>query len=184
MTKLISPEYCALNQALHADRPTYGAAGHRWAARAAFIALQYQAKDVLDYGCGKGALKPAFPQAWTETGGQGPAPGVYLYDPAVPAFAAEPLPHDVVVCADVLEHVEPDCLDAVLADLARVTLKICFAVIATRPAKKVLSDGRNAHLLVQPPEWWRARMNAHFAIVQWSWSGGKEEVEMELATLR
>jgi hypothetical protein len=30
--------------------------------------------------------------------------------------------------------------------------------IACYPAKKHLPDGRNAHLIVQPPEWWRDRM--------------------------
>jgi hypothetical protein len=29
-----------------------------------------------------------------------------------------------------------------------------YLVIATRPARELLPDGRNAHLIIQPPEWW------------------------------
>lgn len=182
MNRLISPEYLALNRALHRDYPDYGATGQRRAMRAAMIAMQYQAKDVLDYGCGKGALRDAFPVAWQKVGGHGAAPAFHCYDPAVPGFDAPPSPRDVVICADVLEHVEPECVDSVLADLARLTKMACYTLISTRPAGKTLSDGRNAHLLVQPPDWWLAEMRKHFAVAQWSSDGAKCELEIELIT--
>jgi 2-polyprenyl-3-methyl-5-hydroxy-6-metoxy-1,4-benzoquinol methylase len=68
---------------------------------------------------------------------------------------AAPEPHDIVACTDVLEHIEPDCLDDVLKDIRRCTKKVAFLLIATRPAIKVLADGRNAHLIQQPYTWWR-----------------------------
>ncbi len=76
------------------------------------------------------------------------------YDPAIEGLDDEPEPADLVVCGDVLEHIEPECLDAVLDDLKRCTVKAIFLTVATRPAKKTLSDGRNAHLIQQPAEWW------------------------------
>ena len=55
---------------------------------------------------------------------------------------------------DVLEHIEPECLDAVLDHMARLTQKAILLTVTTIPAAKNLADGRNAHLIVEPPEWW------------------------------
>ncbi len=63
------------------------------------------------------------------------------YDPAVAGKDLPPEPADLVVCTDVLEHIEPDCLDDVLSDLARLTKKVLLVNISTRPAVKVLADG-------------------------------------------
>lgn len=101
-----------------------------------------QTTDILDYGCGKRTLEEAlgFPIA--------------NYDPAIPGLDEAPQPADIVSCTDVLEHIEPDCLPAVLSDIRRVTKRAVFLTIATRPAKKFLADGRNAHLIQQPARWW------------------------------
>jgi hypothetical protein len=71
-----------------------------------------------------------------------------------PDFAREPEPHDLVVCSDVLEHIEPDCLGDVLRHLYDLTKKALFVDVACRPAKKVLADGRNAHLIQRDPSAW------------------------------
>jgi hypothetical protein len=63
---------------------------------------------------------------------------------------------------DVLEHIEPDCLDDVLDDLKRVTKGIGFFTVACGPAAKVLPDGRNAHLIQEPPEWWLPKLLERF----------------------
>lgn len=60
----------------------------------------------------------------------------------------------MVACIDVLEHIEPAFLEAVLDDLCRLTEAILFATVDTGPAVKVLSDGRNAHLIQEPMSWW------------------------------
>jgi hypothetical protein len=36
--------------------------------------------------------------------------------------------------------------------------KNAFLIIATSPAKKFLPDGRNAHLIVETPGWWKERI--------------------------
>ena len=53
-------------------------------------------------------------------------------------------------------------LDAVLADLNRVTKRCIFLTVATGPAVKVLDDGRNAHLIQQPMEWWLPKLEKYF----------------------
>lgn len=148
---LITEDYRALNRALHESRDDYGRSGHRWAPLVERLILEIDARSVLDYGAGKGTLAAAF------------APGrIRQYDPCVPGLDQPPEPADLVVCTDVLEHIEPECLDDVLDDLARVTERIALLVVATRPAVKTLPDGRNAHLIQQPATWWLPRILARF----------------------
>lgn len=137
---LITPEYRELNAQLHA-KGGYGVSGKKWASMVAEIVQRGGMKTVLDYGCGQRTLEQAlgFP--------------IQNYDPCIPGLEAKE-PADLVCCTDVLEHIEPDCIDAVLDDLRAMTLKMAFLVVATRPAKKVLPDGRNAHILQQPYSWW------------------------------
>jgi hypothetical protein len=53
----------------------------------------------------------------------------------------------------------------VLEDLKRVTLRRGLFSVCLRAAKKTLPDGRNAHLIVESPEWWRERIARHFKIL-------------------
>jgi len=108
-------------------------------------ALGYE--DVLDYGCGKGKLLVN-----------------KKYDPAITEFSNEPEPADLVVCTDVLEHIEPDCLDDVLRHIKSKMIKAGFFTISCSPAAKKLPDGRNAHLTVQHPEWWINKLSEFFVI--------------------
>jgi hypothetical protein len=148
---LISDSYRALNRELH-QRGGYGVWGDRWLEPIHSLMAEYKLKTILDYGCGGGALASKLDMPIAE------------YDPAVEGKDHVPKPADLVVCTDVLEHVEPDCIDDVLDHLRHVTRRILFAVIATRPAKKTLSDGRNAHLIVQPWEWWETKLRQRFDI--------------------
>lgn len=154
---LISAEYVGLNRELHQRHGGYGRSGHYWLGRILEILDHTGYESVLDYGAGKGTLGPYLELYGIAYRG---------YDPAVEAFAADPMPADLVVCLDVLEHIEPDRLDAVLADIARLAKAEAFLVVATRPATKDLPDGRNAHLIVQPYEWWKKRIAVHFQGVE------------------
>lgn len=144
----ISNEYRAMNVMLHLKRPSYGSSGHKWADKIRHM----RGASVLDYGCGKGTLAQALDFPITE------------YDPAVPGKTKKPDPHDCVVCTDVLEHVEPEYLDNVLSHIARLMKVSGLLVIATRPANKTLPDGRNAHLIVEPWEWWEQKLSEFFHI--------------------
>jgi 2-polyprenyl-3-methyl-5-hydroxy-6-metoxy-1,4-benzoquinol methylase len=79
----------------------------------------------------------------------------------VPGRDVLPKPSDVVVCTDVLEHIEPEKLDAVLDHILRLTGYFAHLVISTRPANAVLPDGRNAHLIVETPDWWLEKILAN-----------------------
>ena len=148
---LISPEYRDLNHQLHQTRPDYGTTVKKYVEQIDHMAQSVGAVSVLDYGCGKGLLAEALPHLL-----------IAEYDPAIAGKDAPPDQADLVVCVDVLEHIEPECLDAVLDDLHRLTRKAIFLTVATRPAVKFLADGRNAHLIVEPFDWWRPRLEARF----------------------
>jgi len=159
---LISESYREQNKQLHELRHDYGASAHKHAAQVRELCELINTKSVLDYGCGKGTLGDAldFP--------------IGQYDPAFVDLCSEPAPHDVVCCLDVLEHIEPECLDAVLADLARVTKKVIFATIATRPAVKTLPDGRNAHLIQENLTFWLPKLWEHFTLMSVNNVGNQE----------
>lgn len=152
---LISESYRELNQLLHNVRPDYGTSGQRYVGIVQQMMDRYSTSDILDYGCGKRTLEKAL------------GFDIANYDPCISGFEGRPEPHDLVVCTDVLEHIEPDCLDEVLEDIKRCMKKAAFLLVATRPAKKVLADGRNAHLIQQPLDWWSASFDlAGFKVIQ------------------
>jgi len=154
---LISDSYRAAQTDLHRD-PNYGVASLHWAPTVADLARQVKPRRLLDYGAGKGRLGGELKKLL-----EFPIELVQ-YDPAVAEFASPPPPCDLVACIDVLEHIEPDCLDAVLDDLRRVTSRVGIYTIATGPALKTLADGRNAHLIQQGPEWWMPKLFQRFRV--------------------
>ena len=156
---LISPRYLELQKALHAE--PYGEHGDKWGKTVEMLIRHHMATSVLDYGCGEGSLKRKL------SGRNNTGLRVDEYDPAIPGKDAPPLFADLVVCTDVLEHVEPDRLENVLAHLRMLARKAVFLVVATVPTAKVLADGRNAHLIVRPAKWWRKRVQkAGFTLVR------------------
>lgn len=152
LSDLISPAYLQTQVELHAAPRGYGGKGDKWASAVNALAWVHGCVTVLDYGCGRGTLKERV--ALSYHGER----IVREYDPAIPGKDALPEPADLVVSTDVLEHIEPERLDTVLAHLQSLTKKVLFVVIATRPSGKTLSDGRNAHLILETGEWWHARM--------------------------
>jgi hypothetical protein len=110
-------------------------------------------RTILDYGCGKQTLQLALPNL-----------KITGYDPAIPELSALPESHDLVVCTDVLEHIEPAYLRNVLNDLVRVVNTVGLVVVSTRPAEKVLDDGRNAHLIQQSPADWITCFEMRFTV--------------------
>lgn len=151
--ELISPQYRALQQALHAQPRGYGGRGDKWASTVGQVALDYEAHSILDYGCGEGTLAAALRALQF-----GHIHRIEEYDPGIPGKDMRPDFADLVVCTDVLEHIEPDKLPAVLTHLRMLARKAVFAVISTKESNKVLADGRNAHLIIQHGSWWKQQL--------------------------
>lgn len=149
----ITPEYASLNKQLHEERVDYGQSGGRHLESVRGICQVFGIRSILDYGCGKQTLLEALRLPYARG-----------YDPCIPGLDIEPAPAELVVCTDVLEHIEPDCLDEVLKHIRALTLRVFFTAISLRQAKKFLPDGRNTHLIVQPAKWWMAKMMDHFEI--------------------
>jgi hypothetical protein len=158
---LISEEYRELQRELHRN-PEYGVASVGYAPLVAEVIRANNARELLDYGAGKGRLgqelKRILPVPLT----------IHHYDPAIPEWSAPPAPCELVACIDVLEHIEPDYLANVLDDLKRVVAKVGVFTVHTGPAAKVLRDGRNAHLIQQPISWWLPQFLARFEPVSFS----------------
>jgi hypothetical protein len=155
-----TPEYAELQRQFHVARPDYGISGMRYADNVQQIAQRMRTRDILDYGCGKATLQKNIPFP------------IQNYDPFVPEFSARPQPADLVVCTDVMEHIEPQFVDSVLKDIQSLAKQAVFFQIATRPASKVLPDGRNAHLIQENGNWWLARILPLFDIRQFQDMGG------------
>lgn len=142
---LITPAYRAEQAVLHADPRGYGGKGKKWADVVETIAREYGASSMLDYGCGQGSLAIVLrDRGWT----------VREYDPAIPGKDERPSFADLVVCTDVLEHVERERLPAVLGHVRSLCRQVALLVVALDPSNKTLRDGRNAHLILESPDWW------------------------------
>jgi len=105
-------------------------------------------ESVLDYGAGQGSLgkyvRDHLDVDWTD------------YDPGVDGIdRLEPgREYDLVVSSDVLEHVEPECLEGTLEELRNLASKAQFHHIACCLSGSTLPDGRDAHLIVEDLDWW------------------------------
>jgi hypothetical protein len=154
----ISEAYLGIQKELHKN-PNYGIASISYAPFVKQALEISKAKSLSDYGAGKQNLKKALDDLGVTDLDYRP------YDPAFPEYGT-PQTADLVCCIDVLEHIEPEFLDAVLAELASITKRAGFFSVATGPALKFLSDGRNAHLIQKPSSWWLPKLCEHFEIAQ------------------
>jgi hypothetical protein len=150
------PDY----QALHAQGKFPGLSIRAHLIAITELVMASGAKTLLDFGCGAGRQyeEECYHVLW----GFMPT----LYDPAVKAYSKKPTGRfDGVICTDVLEHVPERELDHVIADLVGYARKWCFISVCCRPAKgnKRLLDGRNVHVTIKPPDWWREKLAAAFA---------------------
>ena len=154
----ISEEYRRMQEKLH-ENPNYGVASVQYAPIVANLLTQMKITEILDYGAGKGRLGQTLAQILPNQ------IKVNHYDPAVPAWSGAPQPCRFVTCIDVLEHIEPSYLDNVLDHLQELVLHKGFFTVHIGPAIKILPDGRNAHLIQEPPSWWLPRMFQRFELV-------------------
>ena len=116
-----------------------------------------EVKTILDYGCANGKFKVYMNK-------KKPEYIIQEYDPGIRGKDKDPTPSDFVVCCDVMEHVEPDYLDNVMKHLQSLVKKGGFFNISTKEAITILSDGSNAHKIVETGEWWVDLFNKYFEV--------------------
>jgi len=158
MSGLISDANRDQQETLHQD-PNYGRASLSFASIVGDTIIENDVSELLDYGAGKGRLGQKLQETIPD------CPKIYHYDPAIPEWSALPAPCEFVTCIDVLEHIEPERLDDVLEDLERVTLRLGFFTVHTGAAQRVLPDGRNAHLIQEPPQFWLNKFMDRFELL-------------------
>lgn len=167
MNCLISPSYVEQNHLLHETNEHYGTNSFQRVKDILATVNLVGATSILDYGCGKALLHAELQLRANEF--NQPCK-ITNYDPAIPEFSEAPEPADLVVCTDVMEHVEPEFLDNVLADLRRLTIKTLYLAISLRPSSKFLADGRNSHLIIRPVEWWLPKLRKDWTPWRTNWN--------------
>ena len=145
----MSTDWIEQHRLLHQDSPRNfaGKSLRKWIDTINSFAEHHHCETILDYGCGKAQF---WPPEW-----QGRVSG---YDPAVDQFSAEPLPADLVICVDVMEHIPLNQVTEVIDRVNSLARRAVFWVVDVKPAKKRFLNGANCHLTQQPPEWWRDRV--------------------------
>ena len=144
---LINPEYQAQIQSMH-DGGKFDNGAKQFQLVDAFI-QQYTPTTMLDFGCGKGALIACIEEHYPATQCRGYDPGHVEYN-RMPDHA-----FDAVISTDAIEHIEPEHLADTLRLIDSKIERAAFFRIACHPARKRLPDGRNCHLIVEEPAWWR-----------------------------
>ena len=149
------------NSQIHESDPNYG--NHTFRKLAKHISDLFIKKHIdscLDFGCGKGKFL-------RECQDLCPVDSRILgYDPGIRKYSQIPNQlFDLVTCIYVLEHIEHHEIDDVLRSIRRKTKKFSFLVIDLLPAIKSLPDGRNAHIMLAPPEWWLSKIYSYYGCV-------------------
>lgn len=150
----ISEDYRKQQEYLH-QHTKYGTSSLGYAPLVTQILDRLEITHLLDYGAGKrmnlgNAIKPKGKLTYQ------------AYDPCVEELAGDPVPAQMVACIDVLEHIEPEFLDNVLDHIASLTEAVAFVTVHMGPAIKTLPDGRNAHLIQEPLDWWLPKLMQRF----------------------
>lgn len=160
---LITADYARENRRLHQVDETYGAEGYLWAYHVAGIARMEFCVSILDYGAGKGTLARTLRQVGFDCA---------EYDPGYLGKESLPAPADLVVCLDVMEHIEPDCVDAVVDHLALLAQHKLFVVISTKLSKRKMADGRDTHISLHDDGWWMKKFTSRGFTIQRVWNTG------------
>lgn len=153
---IINQDYQNQIQAMH-ERGKFNNGAKQFKLVDPFI-QQYSPKNLIDFGCGKGALITTIKEHY-------PNIDVFGYDPGNPAFSTLPdRAFDAIISTDAIEHIEPEHLTSSLKVMSDRMERCGFFRIACYLAKKSLPDGRNCHLIVKEPAWWREQILAHMSV--------------------
>lgn len=127
--------------------------------------------SVTDWGCGTGAAAEALSAlgfivrcvdiADNAYGGALPFVRACLWD--LPPDLGRT---DYGYCADVMEHLPPEHVEAALQGIAKRTRQACYFQIALFDDHFGSRIGDTLHLSVFPPAWWRRRLMRYFRVVR------------------
>lgn len=125
---------------------------------------------LLDYGCGraKQLYNRVLPGATTfhEYFG-GKCQAYYCYDPANPIYMRKPptvMKFDIVVCADVMEHIAENDVSAVIQDMSTYMhdmSTIMFSICGAPAVKSFAGTEENFHVTLKDRTWWKNQIAQH-----------------------
>ena len=136
---------------------------------------------LLDFGCGAGKAAKALEGDRLAVIG---IDHVNALEVDIP-FVKMPLWHisrdfdtNFGICCDVMEHIPPEKVDAVLDGIARSVQGPVYFSISTVPDRFGAAIGKTLHLTVQPGSWWRAQL-----IKRWKCVSVLAETDAELRVI-
>ena len=157
MRNRISKQYLEEQKKLHQSNKNYGTASLSHVQTIKNLMQEAKFTSISDYGAGKKNLQKGLINLGYNNFDYFP------YDPVFPEYGPAKKA-ELVCCIDVMEHIEEEYLDEILIEISQITMKLCYFSIATVPAKKILSDGRNAHIIQKPSRWWLLKLCRLFNI--------------------
>ena len=110
---------------------------------------------ILDYGCGKARFHKLLFKDLKHL-------KITKFDPAVEEFSNKPQGlFDLILCIDVLEHIEENKLKEIIEDIFNYGNNVIFT-ITCYPATQILPNGKNAHYTIKEPNWWDELLKPYF----------------------
>lgn len=139
---------------------------------------------ITDWGSGSGKASDAMHELGYQVRMVDIAANAYRGTLSVEIACLWELPDDMGAtdygfCADVMEHIPPERVDAVFEGIAKRTRKACYFQIALFHDSCFTHAGP-LHLSVFPAEWWQERILRHFGDAQFRMIGRKHLLAVAL----
>lgn len=133
------------------------------------LLLLPQGSSVIDFGCGTGRATKKLQNYGCDVVGIDIAPNALETDVKFVKAILWDLPGyvtaDYGICCDVMEHIPPEKVGAVIENIARAVVKGVYFRIDFGPDEMGAIIGQPLHLTVRPAVWWKAQLHAHFKTV-------------------
>jgi hypothetical protein len=158
LENLVSNEYRALIEERHSKWD--GMWGGHIDSKIKFIykyALEYDCKSILDYGAGSRHFIKGINTQYPNHSFI-----INEYEPGRKELAKDPPVSDMIVCLDVMEHIEPEKLDKVLEHINNKVNKIMYFNICTIASYGTFPNGQNLHLIIENKDWWIEKLSKYF----------------------
>ena len=168
---MFTENYRLLNKQLHEQNANYGTTVKSKINIITDIIDNQHIHSVLDYGCGKGLLKQLLIEKYGDN-----KLFINEYDIAFEQKLSRS-PSDLIVCSDVMEHVEPEYTKSVLQDIELHTLRYALFVISTKQSDKTFPDGRNTHINIKGVKEWSELIGQYFEIDSQKFIPTRSEVQ-------